>query len=370
MRIDLQQIKTNFKGDYCFTHARSAVCPNGRAIITTQPLLLKGSDVFFGMHNIISDDAGKSWGPIVPSKTITRRQWGDGFQQVMCDATPFYHKASKSLLLLGHDAIYKDNKVLPNRPRHILWSVFDDESQDWNPFRTIEMPEANGMYFSAGNGSGQTIEEADGTLLIPFYFTKESGLMCSSVMRCSFENREMNVLEIGNALQSPIPRGLYEPSIVKYGSSYFLALRNDQFGCVAKSTDGLNFSPAVHLVFEDGKEIGNYNTQQHWLTCDGRLFLAYTRRGANNDHVFRHRAPIFIAEFDPERMCLLSETEQIAVPERGARLGNFGCVSFQDGTAWVIASEWMQTLPPDPYNWKICAQYGSDNSIFIAKIFP
>ena len=85
MRIDLQQIKTNFKGDYCFTHARSAVCPNGRAIITTQPLLLKGSDVFFGMHNIISDDAGKSWGPIVPSKTITRRQWGDGFQQVMCD---------------------------------------------------------------------------------------------------------------------------------------------------------------------------------------------------------------------------------------------------------------------------------------------
>ena len=32
-----------------------------------------------------------------------------------------------------------------------------------------------------------------------------------------------------------------------------------------------------------------------------KLFLIYTRRGLNNDHVFRHRAPLVMAEFDEEK---------------------------------------------------------------------
>jgi hypothetical protein len=87
--------------------------------------------------------------------------------------------------------------------------------------------------------------------------------------------------------------------------------------------------------------------------------------------VFRHRAPLFIAEFDRERMCLIRETEKIAVPERGARLGNFGCQSLiLDGveTGIVFASEWMQTTGPDPFDWRKCMEYGSDNSIFISRI--
>ena len=97
--------------------------------------------------------------------------------------------------------------------------------------------------------------------------------------------------------------------------------------------------------------------------------MVYTRRGADNDHVFRHRAPLFIAEFDTERMCLIRDTERIAVPERGARLGNFGCQSNSDGkSGFVFASEWMQTLDPTPFDWSKCAAHGSDNSIFVSKI--
>lgn len=96
--------------------------------------------------------------------------------------------------------------------------------------------------------------------------------------------------------------------------------------------------------------------------------MVYTRRGAGNDHVFRHRAPLFIAEFDPVTMKLIRSTEQIAVPERGARLGNFGCMQVSDTESWVVVSEWMQTTAPDPFNWRRCMEYGSDNSVFIAKI--
>lgn len=68
-------------------------------------------------------------------------------------------------------------------------------------------------------------------------------------------------------------------------------------------------------------------------------------------------------------MCLIRKTERELVPNRGARLGNFGAQSREDmGDAFVIVSEWMQTTEPDPYDYKKCMSYGSDNSIFVTHI--
>ena len=39
-----------------------------------------------------------------------------------------------------------------------------------------------------------------------------------------------------------------------------------------------------------------------------------------------------------------------------------------ENEAWVIAAEWMQTTAPNPTDWKRCMSFGSDNSIFIARI--
>lgn len=119
--------------------------------------------------------------------------------------------------------------------------------------------------------------------------------------------------------------------------------------------------------FDDGKELENYNTQQHWVTHRDGLFLVYTRRGATNDHVFRHRAPLFMAQVDPQRLCVIRSTERILVPERGARLGNFGVTEVNAQETWVTVAEWMQTWPPNiiipPGN-----QYGADNSVYAARI--
>ena len=66
------------------------------------------------------------------------------------------------------------------------------------------------------------------------------------------------------------------------------------------SDDGLQFAEPKPWTFDDGAELGSYNTQQHWLAHSDGLFLVYTRRGANNDHIVRHRAPLFMAQVDPD----------------------------------------------------------------------
>src|SRR5690606_10927692 len=128
-----------------------------------------------------------------------------------------------------------------------------------------------------------------------------------------------------------------------------------------------HFGPIEEWQFDDGSDLGNYNTQQHWVTHKDALYLVYTRRGANNDHVFRHRAPLFMAEVDRETLRVKRETECILVPERGARLGNFAVCEVSESEVWVTVAEWMQTNSPHvvipPEN-----PFGADNSVYTAKI--
>ena len=99
------------------------------------------------------------------------------------------------------------------------------------------------------------------------------------------------------------------------------------------------------------------------MTHSEGLFLTYTRREANNDHIFRHRAPIFMARVDPERLVVIRDTERIIIPETVTRMGNFGIVDVSPAESWVITTEWMQPHRPDL--WK---KYGTDNRIFCTRI--
>ena len=162
-------------------------------------------------------------------------------------------------------------------------------------------------------------------------------------------------------------RGLHEPSLTRFNDQYCLTLRNDKQGFVTQSKDGLHYEPIRPWKFDDDTDLGNYHTQQHWVTHSDGLFLVYTRRGANNDHVFRHRAPLFMAQVDPQRLCVLRKTERILVPERGARLGNFGVTDVSPDETWVTVAEWMQTWGPD-HILPIDNPYGSDGSVWVARI--
>jgi hypothetical protein len=374
MKIELTKIPTDFKGERCYVHARGLIMPDGFGLITTQKLELSGCDVFYGLEMMKTKDGGKTFSDIVPCENLKRIYFEDTTSVAMCDATPYYHKKTGKIILTGHTARYgADNALLEEpRPRETPYAVYDEKLGDFSAYKFINMPETpDRKYFSAGAGCTQILELECGDLLVPFYFNDYEGACdswhsCSSVsvMRCSFDGEEMKIVEIGNELTVDVPRGLGEPSIARHGNEYLLCLRNDVTGYVAKSTDGLHYDTPVELCFDDGENLGNYNTQQHWLDGGRKLYLVYTRRAGNNDHVTRNRAPLFIAEFDTECMCVIRDTENIAVPERGARLGNFGCQSFSDEVGYVFASEWMQ----GPNGTEGCMKYGSDNTIFLSKI--
>jgi len=129
---------------------------------------------------------------------------------------------------------------------------------------------------------------------------------------------------------------------------------------VTTSRDGLRYEPIKPWTFDDGQDLGSYNTQQHWVSHAGGLYLSYTRRGADNDHIFRHRAPLFLARVDAKRLCVLRETEQILIPERGAQMGNFGAAAVSTNESWVTVAEYMKRNEPHPR--------GADGSTFVARV--
>ncbi|MBQ8659147.1 MAG: exo-alpha-sialidase [Clostridia bacterium] len=373
MKINVHKIATNFTGEYCYTHARGTALPSGKIFVTTQPLLLSGVDVFYGVEKFTVDGKNFKASPITPCKNLAREKRGEKNTVVVSDCTPLYHKVTGKILLLGHSLLYgEDNRLVQKRPRHTAYAVYDGEKGDFEHFKLLDMGDTE--YYFAGNGSGQSFEEENGDLLIPFYYQSrfdiENGKYNASaaVMRCAFDGEKLKILEIGAPLALNVPRGFCEPSVIKYENKYFLCLRNDNDGYLAKSKDGLHYGDLQPLCFDDGSSVGNYCTQQHWLTGGDKLWLVYTRRAENNGHVFRHRAPLFIAEVDPLSLRVIRATEKVVVPERGARLGNFGCCSLGDGRGVVIASEWMQFGGGDSEGWKRCMQYGSDNSIFVSEI--
>ena len=372
MNINLHKISTNFTGEYCYVHARGAFLPSGDLFITTQPLLLTGVDVFYGMQKFtVGQDFIPT--PITPCKNLKRRNYGDGCTLAMSDCTPLYHKATGKLILLGHTVIYgADNRIAHKSPRYTVYAVYDEKKGEFGEFQLLDM--GNEEYYSAGNGSGQSYELENGELLIPFSFQSKADMFggkynaSAAVMRCAFDGEKLTVLEIGSPLVLEIPRGYDEPSIAFHKGEYFLCLRNDLDGYLTKSKDGLHYEQPVHLCFDDGESLGNYCTQQHWISGGGKLWLVYTRKAEDNDHVFRHRAPLFIAEVDTQTLRVIKSTEKIAVPNRGARLGNFGCCSYSENRAVVVAAEWMQQGGGDFVGWKKCMEYGSDNSIFVSEI--
>jgi len=385
--IELSAVRRGFDGDYCWVHARAGAVPPGHlngdagsplVVMTAQKLLLSGSDVFYPLHQTRTADLGRSWTRLVEQSVFARQTFEGGQapmptgaaiaphllrpgdETTVCDFTPQWHAASGKLLGTGHTVWYRGNRVMHARPRGTAYAVYDCHHHRWLPWRVLEMP-GEPRFSNAGAGSVQRFDLDNGDILLPIYFKSPTETQYSvTVCKCRFDGEELRFVQHGNSLTVDVKRGLCEPSITRFCGKFFLTMRNDEHGYVACSSDGLQFEPPRRWTFDDGRDLGNYNTQQHWVTHRDGLFLVYTRRGANNDHVFRHRAPLFIARVDPESLHVIRDTERVLVPERGARLGNFGVCDISPGETWVTAAEWMQPRGVE--------KRGSDNSIFIAKI--
>lgn len=318
-------------------------------------------DIFSQTYQMLSSDAGNSWtGPHL-AKGLENISSGDC--EYVFGGNPKLHCQTGRCLVIGNRTCYQNNS-LTYAPRGLEYSVFDEQNLSWR-----KPEELSGLEFAkmlAYNGGMQRLELPNGDILLPIYGTIAKGdRYFSIVAKCGFDGRELKLKEIGSIINLDIERGICEPSLTYLQGTYYLTLRNDLAGYVATSEDGLHFSNLIKWRFDDGTDLGSYNTQQHWVKHGDKLFLVYTRKSADNEHlaIVRHRAPLFMAQVDPQKLCVIRETEQIIIPERGAKLGNFDVVEINDKETWVVVAEWMEERPQ-----LISREYGSDNSVFSCRL--
>ena len=280
---------------------------------------------------------------------------------VPSDAAHIFVRSTGTALCVCHQVYYEPGGLSPvgGQKRLCMYSTFDEAAGAYRPIKTVDIPSE--FRFGAAAGSAQFAETDSGDILIPVYTRCNSGShMISFVIRCGFDGETLRLLAVGGVTERQTGRGLYEPSVCKFGDMYYITLRNDDYGFCAVSRDGIHYTEPQLWKWDNGETVPTYNTQQHWFLCGERLSLVYTRRAGNNDHIFRHRAPLFMARVDTDNMRLIRETEQIVVPQRGARLGNFGIAQADSNCAFITAAEWMQPAG--------CEKYGSDNSIFVVTV--
>jgi len=356
--------------DYCWFHPRVAAIPsknqkNNPWVIMTLQKHLKVSDYYSGLYFMHTKDLGATWsGPHeIPSLKMYRAE--DGFDYSVADVTPGWHAQSRKLIAIGIRVKYgKDGKQWTDTPlaHNAAYAIFDPATEEWTSWKTFPpIPPGVSKFFLVNPGCVQWLVKSDGTILLPVYFSgKDEKDSAVTILHCNFDGEYLSYQSHGQELFREGGRGYVEPSLVFFRNRYYLTLRNDTKAYVCTSKDAVTWSEPRPWIFDDGSELGSYNTQAHWLVHNEALFLCYTRRGANNDHIPRNRAPIFIGRVDPERLCVVRESEQVLIPERGAMLGNFGASFINRNESWVTDAEYMVSDRPDPR--------GADGSVWVSKI--
>ena len=360
-----QRLFPGFDGRLCKIQPTIAFDGKGNALLAFQRLLLSGMDVFYGQFMSKSEDGGRTWS--APVEMTALRDTQENGYRVARYGTVRYSVKNGRWFALGTAQLYLDDKrpfqeYVDGRPYcSPLYISVDAGKGVFTGYKPLPFP----VRYEMAMPFGQVLECDDGTLLVPFYYRPVGAVKKSRVItvRYAFDGDGLRIVESGTPIaRDDLARGLGEPSLARLGGKVYLTLRSDEMGMWCESEDGLSFSAPRPWTWTDGKAIGNKNTQQHWVGCEDGLSLSYTRKDATNSHVFRNRAPIFLARFDPAAGGLVRETERVLVPELGARLGNF-CVAHVGREAWLVVAEWMQP--------KGCERFGSDNSIWLVKVaFP
>lgn len=351
-RIEHSTIQIS-KGRFLWAQSRAALIPEipPRVILTTQEIEREGSHGFRNVYVTESRNAGRTWS--IPKEIVSLRRtpMPAGYDFVMGDICPQWH--AKTGVVLAHGKTFGfDNGVKENRSHErVSYAIYSPKEDLWSGLNLLDLPEKDheGLTFLEPNaGCHQRFDLPNGDILLPIRYRKNpnSRQYTTIVARCRFDGQKLTYVEHGSELTFKGRRGLYEPSVTSYKGRYYLTMRADETAFVSVSDDGIHYTKPMEWKFDDGQGLGCYNSQQHWVVHEEALYLAYPRKGAGNDHVFRHRAPLFIARVDLEKLCIIRASEQVLMPEQGADLaGGFGVVDYSPEETWVVSTE--MALPED-----------------------
>ena len=337
--------------DWDWWQARTAFVPGKSPfLITTMSETGRtGTHNFHDIYQSISSDDGRTWSKPASIPSLKHTLQADGYEVAPGDLWPTWHARTGKVLVTGKTFNFEAGKKENRLREKVSYSVMEPASEKWGPLQFLTLPEKDhsGKPIVAVNaGCTQRVDLANGDILLPVRYWRDAKMhnYTSIVARCSFDGKSLTYKEHGTEHTLPAGRGLYEPSLAKFDGKFYLTLRADKSAFVTHGNDGLNFQPIREWRFDDGKPLGSYNTQQHWVTIGGGLFLVYTRRGADNDHIMRHRAPLFIGQVNPETLQIIRSTERILIPENHATLGNSGVCRVSDTEFWITCGEGLLRL--------------------------
>ncbi|MBX3411236.1 MAG: exo-alpha-sialidase [Pirellulales bacterium] len=339
------------QGGTSWFHPRACRIPDssGGAAIGMTMQSIAGSDVFGPVHWTETDARGDAWSRPTPIAGFDRHAATQGYEEGVCDVVPEYHVASGTVLVMGHNVFYRDNVLArPQLRRFPVYAVRRADGTWTAPARLEWNDERAAFIYSCG--CAQRLELPNGEVLVPLTFgATAEGARSVTTVRCTFDGERLEVRETGSTLTNPFKRGLLEPSLARLEGRYYLTIRaEDERGHVATSDDGLAWTEQKPWTWDDGEPLAMSTTQQRWLPHSDGLFLVYTRRDASNEKVFRWRAPLFVAEVDRERLCLIRASERILLPLSGdarsdpkgvARMGNFHTVAATPDESWITVGE-------------------------------
>ncbi len=341
-------------------HPRACVADK-RVLMTLQTI--RGSDFFGPVQWMESVDYGVHWSEVQPVPSLGWVEAEPQGYEGVCDVTPEYHAPTASVLALGHNVFYRDERFDRNQPpRWPVYSVWKDGR--WGPRQKLVWEDPRGSYIYSNN-CGQRVVMPDGDVIMSFTFGVKDKPRSVCGVRCAFDGSKLTVKQTGNALDNPVGRGLLEPSVTRFDSRFFMTIRaEDNRGYVAVSGDGIQYETQRPWAWDDGTPLEMSTTQQHWLTHSRALYLVYTRKDPSNVHVPRWRAPLWIAEVDTKRLQLLRATERILLPLVGdgvnrpelvPMMGNFGVVHIHARESWVTDGSW-------------CPKAGNSGELQIARV--
>jgi hypothetical protein len=342
-------------------HPRACMMPghDGTPVALMNLQEIGGSDYFGPVHWSMSEDLGKTWSDPEPIAALGRDSVAgrsDGLKAGVCDVTPQYHPRSGAVIALGHVVFYKGDYFARNE-QLARYPVYVTRSKDgtWSDRKILEWDDARGGHIYTNN-CGQRVVLPNGDIQMSFTFGPESVNRMVAGVHATFDGRNLKVREVGAPIHNRKGRGLLEPSVTNFAGKYWMTIRaEDNHGYVSVSDDGLAWDRKKAWAWDDSSPIEMSTTQQHWLAHSDGLFLVYTRKDASNENVIRWRSPLWVAQVDVDKRCLIKSTEQVVLPlvgdgvndpDRVALMGNFNVTNASRHESWVTAGEWM---PRDGY---------------------
>lgn len=322
--------------------------------MTVQEFL--GSDHYGDVKCSYSYDDGLTWTNPELIEGLATIKLPHGLMEGNADVRPEYHPQTKTVIALGCNTYYNSQGTLHSLkewetkmpPQFPVYAIRYSDGR-WSGRKRLE----HTFFADCSNwrtACAQMVVLPNGNILVPIYFQQSAEQVNFSVCSalCSFDGQRIRILNISNILSSQ-KTGLCEPSLAYFRERYYMTVRaDDGHGYFSVSSDGLSWGAKNAWHWDDGTVLTMSETQQHWLASENRLYLVYTRKAENNKDVFRWRSPLFIAEFDPNKGCLLKKTEKTVFPLLRSSglanlLGNFHVTHITPACAWVSdAPLWIE----------------------------